>query len=88
MDGFVYVITVTSPSGNYTRNYYDENTGLKVKEESDGSTGNTQELSDYRDTYQGIKFPYVRRTVGNGQVIEFKTKEIKVNSGLTDSDFK
>ena len=88
-DGLAYVITVTAPSGNSTRNYYDEKTGLKVKEESaDGGLGNTQELSDYREAFQGIKFPFVRKTVAGGQVIEFKVKDIKVNSGLTDTDFK
>lgn len=88
-DGFAYVITVTAPSGNSSRNYYDEKTGLKVKEESvEGGLGNTQELSDYREVYQGIKFPFSRKTVAGGQVIEFKVKEIKVNSGLADTDFK
>jgi hypothetical protein len=85
--GFAYVVTITSPSGNSTKNYYDEKTGLKIKEEPAGG-GNTQELSDYRDVYNGIKFPFIRKTEANGQIIEFKVKEIKVNSGLADNEFK
>jgi hypothetical protein len=83
---FAYVVTITSPSGNSTKNYYDEKTGLKIKEDpAEGS--NTQELSDYRDVYNGIKFPFIKKTMAGGQEIEFKVKEIKVNSGLADSEF-
>lgn len=87
-DGFAYVVTVTSPAGNTSKNYYDEKTGLKVKESAvEGDGGNIQELSDYREV-NGAKFPYSRKTNAGGQTIEFKVKEIKVNSNLTKEAFK
>jgi hypothetical protein len=59
-----------------------------VKESAvEGDGGNIQELSDYRDV-NGTKFPYSRKTNAGGQTIEFKVKEIKVNSNLTIEAFK
>ena len=87
-DGFAYIVTVTSPAGTVSRIYYDEKTGLKIKETAgDGEGGQTQELSDYREV-NGIKFPYAKKTDAGGQTIEFKVKEIKVNSNLTKEAFK
>jgi len=86
--GYAYVVTITSPDGHSTKNYYDEKTGLKIKEvATEGEASNILELSDYREV-NGIKFPYVRKTDTGGQAIEFKVKEIKINSNLTIEAFK
>ncbi len=82
-DAPAYVVTATTASGNITTSYYDEKTGLKVKE-----TGNqaTTEFSDYREV-NGIKIPYARKTDA-GQLIEYVVKEVKINSGLGKDSFR
>ena len=72
--------------------FYDVETGLKLQEinmeEVQGQQmSNTLEYSDYQEV-SGIKFPYkLIQTVGP-QSIEFEVKEIKVNEGVTASDFE
>jgi hypothetical protein len=87
-DAYVYVVTITTSTG-IVRDYFDEKTGLKVKEvvEKDGSVASSVELSDYKEI-SGIKFPFGRKSDFGGQVIDFKVKEIKVNSNIPDTDFK
>jgi hypothetical protein len=47
----------------------------------------TVDYSDYRDA-GGIKFPY-HQVIDQGQVVlDLTVSSIKVNSGLTDADFK
>jgi outer membrane lipoprotein-sorting protein len=87
-DGFAYLVTITSPSGNVDKRYYDEKTNLLVRTVTTIEGGNaTSDLSDYREV-SGIKFPFNRKTDAGGQVIEFKMKDIKVNSGISDDIFK
>ena len=83
-DAMAYVVTVTLSSGNKISRYYDEKTGLKIKEVT--ATGTT-ELGNYQ-VVSGIKIPYSKKTEVAGQAIEYKVKEAKINSGLTDADFK
>ncbi len=89
-DVLVYVVTVTSPSGKKSMDYYDQKTSLKVQHLEMGNENATPEiLGDYRDVFNGVKIPYARKIdAGGGQAIEFKITTIKVNSGLPDSDFK
>ncbi len=87
-DGLAYVITVTSPNGKVVRNYYDEKTGLKIKEvtvEAEGSS--SEELSDYREVSNGVKMPYSIKADTGGQLIDFKVKDIKINSNLPNKLF-
>jgi hypothetical protein len=88
-----YEMKVTDPSGNTSTNYYDVQTGLKVKEVSErpdvgGESTSTITYSDYKEV-DGIKFPYTMTTDNGGNMtIELKVDNIKVNSGLSDGDFK
>jgi outer membrane lipoprotein-sorting protein len=87
-----YVVKITDPSGQETTNYYDVNTGLKVKEESSalGQGGMTQSsvtYGDYQNT-DGIEFPYSITTEAQGMTIPMKIKDVKVNTNLPDSDFQ
>ncbi|MEZ4809572.1 MAG: pitrilysin family protein [Allomuricauda sp.] len=72
--------------------FYDVETGLKVQEismeEVQGQQmANTLEYGDYQEV-SGIKFPFkLIQTVGP-QSIEFEVKEIKVNQGVSASDFE
>ncbi len=83
-DAQAYVITITQESGIKITAYYDETTGLKIKEIT---AAGTSELSNYQSV-NGIKIPYTKKAEMGGQIIEFKVKEAKINSGLTDADFK
>jgi hypothetical protein len=86
----VYKIIVNQPNGEITELYYDAATYYKVKsvsKQDDQITGMI-ESSDYRDV-SGVKFPFTLvNTIGGSQQIDFKVKEIRINSGLADSEFK
>lgn len=89
-----YQVKITSSSGGVITNYYDINTGYKVKEVRvvNDAGGNalqtiTTDYTDYRDV-NGIKYPY-HLNIDQGQfVIELTVKNIAMNSGLSDGDFK
>ncbi|MGZ3836474.1 MAG: M1 family metallopeptidase, partial [Mucilaginibacter sp.] len=84
-----YLVTVTQPDGVKLKYYYDEKTGLKIKQFIDIAGGSTvYEWSDYRDISGGVKIPYTEKTTVVGQPIEFKVKDVAVNSGLSDDTFK
>jgi len=86
-DNNAYVVTVSSKSGSEVKEYFDVNTGLKLKKESSTSQGpSTTTYSDYKEV-DGIKFPY-SETISSGVDIPLKVTDVKINSGLTDADFK
>lgn len=87
-----YVLTVTAPSGEIIKNYYDAKTFYKIKlistmHSEAGEDISTSILSDYREL-NGILFPYASEESMGGQVISLKVTDIKINSGLSDEDFK
>lgn len=71
--------------------YYDVKSGLKVAEsktleQEDQKIEQTTSYADYKEV-KGIKIPY--KTVLNiGMEIELTTTEVKVNEGVSDTDFK
>ncbi len=74
-----------------TTDYYDVNTGLKlasVQEIEQEGQVYQQEVKyfDYKEV-KGIKFPFVQ-ILNAGMQIEIKTKEVKINEGVSDADFK
>lgn len=81
-----YALTI----GNKTL-MYDVNSGLKVAESVEQEQGGqtmTQvtNFNDYKEV-KGIKFPY--NTVLNvGMELEFITQEVKINEGVTETDFE
>ncbi|HSD64205.1 MAG TPA: hypothetical protein VLB50_10420, partial [Ignavibacteriaceae bacterium] len=88
----VYKIEMIFPSGNKWGEYFDPETGLKVKETKDVKTaqGNfTQEnlYSDYRDV-DGVKYPFMIKQSLGPQNMEFRVVSIKINSDIPDSTFK
>lgn len=83
----VYVVNVTTPSGGDLKEYFDANTGFKLREESKRGQGpSTTSFSDYREV-SGIMFPF-SETISQNVDINLKVTEVKVNSGLKDEDFK
>jgi hypothetical protein len=84
-----YEVKVTLPSGNVSTNYYDVNTGYKIKMIVGNSRGGTStvDYSDYKDV-SGFKFPY-HLIIDQGEIVlDMTVQSVKVNSGLTDADFK
>ena len=71
--------------------YYDVKSGLKVAEsktlEQEGQKiTQTTSYSDYKEV-KGIKFPY-KTVLDIGMEIESTTTDVKINEGVSDSDFK
>jgi outer membrane lipoprotein-sorting protein len=82
-----YVITVTSPSGTVSKNYYDAQTGLKLKDETSGDQGTSSfTFSNYKDV-SGIMVPFTQ-TVSQQVEFTLNVTDAKVNSGLKDEDFQ
>jgi len=67
--------------------YYSVETGLKIKEERATPAGASFLFySDYKEV-SGIKFPFKLAQTMGPQKFDFKVKEVKVNQGVSDSDF-
>ena len=84
-----YEVKVTMPSGNTATYYYEVSTGYKIKASMTGSRGGTStvDYSDYRDV-NGFKFPYHVIMDQGELVLDMKVQSVKLNTGLTDADFK
>ncbi|MDC6365403.1 MULTISPECIES: insulinase family protein [Flavobacteriaceae] len=72
--------------------FYDVDTGLKLKEisieEMQGQEmSSTLEYTDYQEV-SGIKFPFELSQTAGPQTLTFKVKEIKINEGVSPSDFE
>ncbi len=86
-----YEITLTLPSGKKLIDYYDTQTGLKVRELSttdtpQGSFTQTVDFSDYKEI-DGVMYPFkVVQQMGMGPM-ELEVTSVEVNTGLDDSLF-
>jgi hypothetical protein len=85
-----YVVEITTPKGGKFTNYYDVATGLKVKllkvvKEDGKETSMSNTFSDYKE-YNGLKIP-MKVIIDQGFKITTTVKDVKVNSGLKDTDF-
>ena len=74
-----------------TTNFYDVETGLKIKSVKTVSQGGQTmsvptEYSNYQEV-NGIKFPFTVTQSMGPQKFEFKVSDIKVNEGVSDEDF-
>lgn len=75
-----------------TTNYYDLETGLKVKSVKTVSQGDQTMtvptgFSNYKEV-SGIKFPYTISQSFGPQSLEFTVTDIKINEGVSDADFE
>ncbi len=86
-----YEVTLTFPSGKKWLNYYDAETGLKIREVSttetaQGSFTQTVDYSDYKEA-NGVKYPFkLTQQMGMGP-IELEVTSVEINTGLEDSLF-
>ncbi|MEO7769161.1 MAG: pitrilysin family protein [Ferruginibacter sp.] len=87
-----YRLKVVMPSGKTSIQEYAAKTGLLLKEETTSVQGDAEvpltiEYKNYKK-FGTLLFPTeVTRNVG-GQEIPFKYKDIKLNEGVTEADFK
>ena len=87
-----YQIEIAGANGKKETNYFDKESGLKIRGEKttetpQGSVMITIDLSDYKE-YKGIKFPYTINQTAAGQAIPLKVTSIELNSNLSDGIFK
>ncbi|MDO7713124.1 MAG: insulinase family protein, partial [Schleiferiaceae bacterium] len=88
-----YVLVVTDADDNLIKVFYNQATGLKVRESRvvpgpEGDMVLNMEISDYRDV-NGIMMPHLTTMpVGPGMVLEFKTKVAIVNGEVDASVFE
>ena len=86
----VYKIKVIGSTESFR--YYDAGSGLLLgeekTEEAQGQMITTVTVhSDYKNV-DGVLIPFNRKVTAGPQVIGFNAKEVLVNSGVTDEDFK
>ncbi len=87
-----YEVKVTFPSGKEVLEYYSVNTGLKLRESqiNKGMNGEevvfNQDYGDYR-LVEGVMIPHSMTLPLGPANVEFKLKEVLINSGLNDQDF-
>lgn len=79
-------------TGEGEYHYYDQETGLKVKQETTVKMGpntvkNTQTFGDYREV-DGIKVPFSMTQNIGPQSIDLETQEVLVNKPLEEADFQ
>ncbi|SHM16346.1 M1 family metallopeptidase [Mucilaginibacter sp. OK098] len=83
-----YLITVTSPDNINVKYFYDQKTGLKVKQFTDVPNATVMEFSDYQNVNTGVKLPFTEMNSVNGQPIQFKIKSATANTGLTNDTYR
>jgi hypothetical protein len=87
-----YKIEMTLPSGSKWTQFYEIESGLKVKEikpvaTPQGSFNQETYYSDYREV-NGVKYPFeIRQSIGPQQM-EFTVESIEINSGISDRNFE
>ncbi|MEO6632071.1 MAG: M1 family metallopeptidase, partial [Mucilaginibacter sp.] len=83
-----YLVTVTSPDNTTVKYFYDQKTGLKVKQYTDVVNATVMDFSNYQNVNTGIKLPFSEMNSVNGQPIEFKVQSATANTGIGNEVFK
>jgi len=89
VDGHLaYLVMVTHPNGQKLNYFYDQKTGLKLKQINLAPNSRERNYEDYQSIQGGIKIPFTEKTYVLGYPVDMKVKSTNINSGLTDSSFK
>lgn len=81
-------VQMTLPSGRTAVDFYDQESGLKVKSVSQqGGMSVTATYSDYRPV-EGIQFPFKTKQVAGPQNLDIEVKSVEINKGVDDSVFE
>lgn len=87
-----YKIQLESPSGKKTIDYYDIESGLKVKsvgtQEAQGQTVTVNVMYNDYKAVDGIQFPHEIKQVFGPQTIKMTVKSIEINGEMNDDIFK
>ncbi|MDP4266911.1 MAG: pitrilysin family protein [Bacteroidota bacterium] len=81
-----YKVVLTLPSGSSMTDYYDIESGLKVKTVEKQATTLYSEYKELAGS--GIKFPYKIKIEGGGQSVDFEVSSYEVNKDLNDNIFE
>lgn len=87
-----YMVEVELPTGKKLTQYYDKESGLKVRESQtletpQGSMTLATDFMDYKE-YEGIKFPQtILLPLGPGQKLKTEVISVELNTGLNDDLF-
>jgi hypothetical protein len=83
-----YLVTVTGPDGVRVKYFYDQQSGLKLKQYTDVQNSTKMEFDDYREINTGVKIPFTEKNSINGEPIDYKIKSATANAGLSNDIFK
>jgi hypothetical protein len=83
-----YEITVTQPDGIGVKYFYDQKTGLKVKQYTDVPNSARLEFSNYQSIATGVKIPFTELNNINGDPIEYKIVSAVPNTAIPNETFK
>lgn len=85
-----YQVEVTTPTGEKSTEFYDVNTGLKIRSVqsvNDGAATLTTDFGDYKEV-NGVKFPHTLTITGVAPFpIKNTVTSIEVNKGIDDAVF-
>ncbi|RDC65205.1 M16 family metallopeptidase [Adhaeribacter pallidiroseus] len=87
-----YRLELTLPTGQQLYQYYDLETGLKIREvvitaTELGNATQVTEVKDYREV-SGVKVPYLTQLRAGNQLISTNVQSVEVNKNLKDDLFK
>jgi zinc protease len=87
-----YKIEVTLPNGKNWIEYFDPDTGYKIKDSQEitvpqGTFTKVNEYSDFRNV-DGVMYPFKLKQTTGPQSLEMTVSSIKVNTGIPDSKFE
>ena len=87
-----YIVDIVYPNGKTTTDYFDADSGLKLKSETtvnspQGSLTQTTLYSDYRKK-DNVLFPYSIKQSYGPQNLDIKVDSIEINTGLNDNLFE
>ncbi len=86
-----YVIELTTPKGKKATEWYDTQSGLKVRvsktiNTEQGSSVQTSDLMDYKEI-EGIKYPNIISTSIGPMPIKLMLESVEVNKKIKDTEF-
>ncbi len=87
-----YVIDVTSPTGKKTTEWYDVDSGFKVRTSQtslteEGNVTQTIDYTDYKDV-NGTKYPTFITIKGGSLPLKLELTAVEINKGIDNSNFK
>ncbi len=86
-----YAVAITKPSGDVITNYYDIESGLKLRESvtlktPQGDMVQDTDMDDYREI-EGVKFPHAFTMPMGPMKMNAVAQSVEVNTGIDDSEF-